>query len=133
VNLITLKITKILENEGVHIVKFDKNGIELSMISLELSDKIAVGKKVEIGIKSSHIAIGKNPVGEVSYSNRLPLVVKNIEKGKLLSVLNCSFFDVDIEVIITTASLERMGIEVSQEVVGMFKASEVFIKEILDD
>lgn len=126
-------VTNIENCDSLHIVKFDLNGQTLSMMSLDLNDKITVGKKVKLVVKPSHIAIAKNFTGEVSYSNQLAVTIKSINNGKLLSSVKLDFFDTTLESIITVNSSKKMDLKVGDEVIAFIKASELSISEILDD
>jgi len=119
--------------DSLYIVKFDCSGQTLSMMSLDLSKKVQIGTKVKIVIKPSHIAIGKNFTGEVSYSNKLDTTIQNIENGQLLSSVKLNFVDTTLESIITLNSSLKMDLKVGDKVTAFIKASELSIGEICDD
>jgi molybdopterin-binding protein len=126
-------VSKIQSCDSLHIVKFDFNGLELSMMSLALNDTIKVGTQVKLAVKSSHIAIAKNFSGEVSYSNKLDAKITAIENGQLLSCINLKIFDTSLESIITLNSSLKMDLKVGDSVSAFIKASELSILEVLDD
>ncbi len=119
--------------DSLHIVKFDCSGQTLSMMSLDLSQRVQIGTKVKLVIKPSHIAIGKNFTGEVSYSNKLDTTIQNIENGQLLSSVKLNFVDTTLESIITLNSSLKMDLKVGDKVTAFIKASELSIGEICDD
>ncbi len=118
--------------ESLHVVEFVVHGETLAMMSLALSDAIMIGTRVKLAVKPTHIAIAKNLTGELSYSNQLPCKIDAIENGSLLSAVKLGYFDVMLESIITRTSLERMQLEVGDEVIALIKASELSIYEVLD-
>lgn len=130
-----LKATiKCIDNvENLNIVTFDFRGAILKMMSLDLSDDIQVGKKVTLAVKPSHIAIAKDFSGIVSYSNQLKSTIKSCDNGKLLSSIKLLIGDVILESVITFESVLKMDLKEGDEVTAMIKASELSIKEVLDD
>lgn len=130
-----LKATiKCIDNvENLNIVTFDLRGAILKMMSLDLSDDIQVGKKVTLAVKPSHIAIAKDFSGIVSYSNQLKATIKSCDNGKLLSSIKLLIGDVILESVITFESVLKMDLKEGDEVTAMIKASELSIKEVLDD
>lgn len=117
--------------ESLHIVKFECYSQTLSMMSLDLDDKVCVGSKVKLVVKPSHVAIAKNFSGDVSYSNILKATVLSCQNGQLLSSVKLKYFDTTLESIITLNSSKRMDIKAGDEVVAFIKASEISIGEVL--
>lgn len=124
-------VTQIDNCESLHIVKFDYFGQALSMMSLELDDDIKIGSQVNLVIKPSHIAIGKNFSGELSYSNQLLCTIKSCEHGQLLSSVKLDLFDTTLESIITLNSSQKMDLKVGDKVTAFIKASELSIGKVL--
>ena len=126
-------VSKIQNCDSLNIVNFDFNGTPLSMMSLELNEKIQIGTKVKLNCKSSHIAIAKNFSGEVSYSNRLDCDIVSLENGELLCCIHLKIFDTVLESIITVNSSLKMDLKVGDKVTAFIKASELSISEVIDD
>jgi len=126
-------VSSIQSCDSLHIVKFDLNGHTLSMMSLDLSEKITLGTKVILAIKPSHIAIAKEFSGEVSYSNQLETTIVSCENGQLLSSVKLLFVDTTLESIITVNSSKKMNLKKGDKVTAFIKASEVSISEVIDD
>jgi len=126
-------VTQIDNCDSLHIVKFDCHNQTLSMMSLDLTDKIKIGAKVKLVIKPSHIAIAKNFNGEVSYSNKLETIIVSCENGQLLSSVKLDFFDTTLESIITVDSSKRMNLKAGDKVIAFIKASEISIGEVIND
>ena len=128
---ITAVITDIESVDNLNIVKFDFSGQTLKMMSLGLSEEVAVGKRVILGIKPTHIAIGKDLSGLLSYSNQIPSKIISCEHGKLLSSIKLSVQDIMLESIITLESALSMDLKEDDEVTIMIKASQLSILEVL--
>ena len=125
-------VSEIQNCDTLHIVKFKCYDETLSMMSLELNEKIEIGTKVKLVVKPTHIAVAKNFNGEVSYSNQLRSTIVAIDNGQLLSRVKLSFFDTTLESIITLSSSKKMNLQVGDSVTAFIKASELSIGEILD-
>ena len=132
-NHITATVSQIQNCESLHIVKFETNGQTLSMMSLDISDKVKIGTTVKLIAKSSHVAIAKNFSGDVSYSNQLSCTIKSVKNGELLSSVKLSFFDTTLESIITLNSSKKMDLKAGDTVTAFIKASELSISEVCDD
>ncbi len=129
-NKIKAIVTKINYHDGVNIVEFDFNGIKLSMISLELSNKIKVGTVVILGVKPSHITLAKNLTGQISASNNFEVTISKITEGELLASINMQVFDTTFESLITVGSVKRMNLKNDEQITVLIKAGELFIQEI---
>ncbi len=130
---IEVTIKDIQSVDNLNIVKFDLLEDELTMMSLELSNKIIVGKKVKLVVKPTYITIGKKFIGELSISNQLKAKIINIENGKLLSSIILKLHDTILESIITVASSISMDLQIDDEVIVMIKASDLSILEVIND
>lgn len=126
-------ITRIESVESLNIVTFDFYGTVLKMMSLDLSEEIAVGRKVTLAVKPSHIAISKELSGMLSYSNQLKATIHSCDNGKLLSSIKLRIEDVMLESIITLDSVLKMDLKAGDEVTAMIKASELSIVDVLND
>lgn len=129
-NTLKAQVTQIDSMDNLTIVKFDYEGTALSMMSLGLKD-VKVGSQVILSINASHIAIGKDLKGDISLSNRFDCVIKALDKGKLLSSLKLSINEDCLSSIITTSSVNRLNLNVGDEVQALVKASEISIKEVI--
>lgn len=130
-NQIKAVITHMETVDNLNIVKFDCQGNSLTMMSLGLSEEVSVAKEVILGIKPTHIAIGKDFSGLVSYSNQIKTKIVSCDNGKLLSSIKLSRGEVVLESIITLESALRMDLKVDDEVTMMLKASELSILKVL--
>ncbi|WP_122893100.1 TOBE domain-containing protein [Arcobacter peruensis] len=129
-NKLEVTVSKIDTLENLNIVQFDFSGINLSMMSLGLSN-INVGNKVVLSVNASHIAIAKDFEGEISLSNKLPCIIERLDKGELLSSLRLNIEDTIITSIITTNSVNRMNLKEKDKVLALIKASELSIQKVI--
>ena len=132
-NSIKAIVNKIHHVDGLNIVEFDFDSIILSMMGLELSSNIKIGTSVILGAKPSHITIAKDINIEISYSNRLRTKIIDINRGKLLCTVVMLYKETKIESLITKKSLEKMNLQIGDDVVTLIKSSELFIKEVIND
>ena len=124
-------VLKIESCDSLHIVKFDFVGQILTMMSLELDEKIQLGIKVKLSIKPTAIAIAKDFNGVFSDSNQIKTTIKSIQNGKLLSSITLKTIDGSLlESIITKDS--AINLKSTDEVIAMIKASDISISEIID-
>jgi len=130
-NQIKAVITQIDTVDNLNIVKFNFQGNALTMMSLDLNEEVSVGKEVILGIKPTHIAIGKGHIGLVSYTNQIKATIISCKNGKLLSSIKFSVNDIVLESIITLESTLRMDLKIDDDVIIMLKASELSILKVL--
>lgn len=132
-NKIVATILKIHNIDNLNIVEFKFSDMKLKMMSLDLSDDVKEGNKVVLTVKPTHVAIGKNLQGDLSYSNQIKATINEIDQGKLLSVINTKAAGTDIQSIITADSSKRMNLKTEDEVILLIKASDLSILEVLND
>ena len=130
-NTLVANVKQIKTVDNLNIVMFDLNGINLSMMSLELHEDVKVGAKVKLTTKATYIALAKGFSGEVSYSNQLRVEIVHVENGELLSSIKLQLQDITLESIITRDSSDRMNLHVGDEVTAFIKANELSIMEVL--
>lgn len=130
-NKFNAKIVNI-ESEGMlHIVKFEFGDILMSMMSLELGSDVGAGVEVVLSVKSTYIALAKEFDGLVSYASQIPATITDIDRGKLLGVVELDAFGYRLESIITRESMDRMNLSVGEVVTMLIKASELSIVEVV--
>lgn len=129
-NKLEAVVSKINSLDNLTIAQFDFKGINLSMMSLELSD-IYVGKSVILKVNASHISIAKNFIGDISLSNKLDCIIDKLSKGVLLSSLKLNVKGTIITSIITTNSVNRMNLKEKDKVTALVKASDLSIQKVI--
>jgi molybdopterin-binding protein len=125
---------KSIENlEQLNIVEFEFNAHVLKMMSLDLNTNIRVGKKVVLSVKPTNIALAKQLVGEISFSNQMVATIQTLTHGKLLSSIGLTINGIVFESIITLSSAKRMNLHINDEVIMLIKASDLFILDVFND
>lgn len=130
-NTLIATVTNMNTIDNLNIVHFNFSNQTLSMISLDLSDDIKTGTKVELNANPSHIAIAKEFSGVLSYSNQLKAKIKAVENGTLLSSVKLQIEEFVLESIITSASSKKMDLKAGDEVTALMKASQLSILKVL--
>ncbi|MFA7571385.1 MAG: TOBE domain-containing protein [Sulfurimonadaceae bacterium] len=125
---------KSIENlEQLNIVEFEFNAHVLKMMSLDLNSNISIGKKVVLSVKPTNIALAKQLVGEISFSNQMVATIQTLTHGKLLSSIGLTINGIVFESIITLSSAKRMNLHINDEVIMLIKASDLFILDVFND
>jgi molybdopterin-binding protein len=119
--------------DSLNIVTFDFEGIDLSMMSLELKEEVQIGKRVLLGTKPTTVAIAKDFSGEISYSNQIKANIETIEIGQLLCSITLLTNTTSFESIITAKSAKRLNLKQGDKVTALIKASEISISKVLND
>ena len=129
-----------IENvENLNIVTFVCNDQTLKMMSLDLSDRVQVGKKVVLGCKPTSVALAKPTIdpqefsGMLSYANQIHVNIASMDVGHLIRSIKLQFGDFALESIITSALVQRMKLNENDEVLALIKANELSIQEVLND
>ena len=129
---IVATVSKIVNQDSLHIVEFESHKQTLCMMSLDLNEAVKVGVKVKLVVKPTHIVIAKEFSGEISFANRLDASVSSIDAGALLCSVKLNFFDTILESIVTLKSAQEMNLQVGDRVTAFIQASELSIGEIID-
>jgi len=130
---LTAFVSDIESCDNLHIIKFKTKSNTLTMMSLDISNDIKINTKVKLSVKPSSIAIAKGINSELSYSNQISCKIISCDIGELLTSIEVQFDAIVLESIITTSSAKRMNLKVNDDVVILIKASELSIKEIIND
>jgi molybdopterin-binding protein len=126
-------VVEIQNSENINIVKFELESQTLTMISLDISADIYIGRKVKLLVNSSHVVIAKNLSGVLSYANQIRAKIETIREGKLLTHITLTFGESRLESIMIKESSLAMKLSVGDSVSVLIQASELSICEILDD
>ncbi|XPV68523.1 MAG: TOBE domain-containing protein [Halarcobacter sp.] len=132
-NEIVATISQIDNIDNLNIVQFEFNNQTLKMMSLDLNDNIVKNQKVILTVKPTHIAIGKNFSGELSYSNQIKATIDDIEKGELLVNVISKVAGINLQSIITASSANRMNLKKEDEIILLIKASDISILDVIND
>ncbi|MEA3491286.1 MAG: TOBE domain-containing protein [Campylobacterota bacterium] len=129
-NQIDAVVTGIEYSDAITIVSFEAANQALSMVALELDERLAIGSSVTLGVKATNISIATEPIGLLSISNQLNVTIDDIKSGELLSSIKFTFAGSLIESIVSRSSADRMDLGADREIIALIKASELSILEI---
>ena len=129
-NEILATVGEIFESDFLHVVKFDYDGVKLSMMSLELPN-IQTGDKVLLSVKPTHISLSKLYPSKTTISNILLSEVIDIQNGEVLSMVLLKAGKSMLESIITLEASKKLGIEKGDKMYALIKSSELFVKKVL--
>ncbi|SHO81353.1 TOBE [hydrothermal vent metagenome] len=126
------KIIEIDSIKSLNIIRFQlySNDNILTMVSLELSNDIKIGREVKLAIKPTNIIISKDLNSNISCDNRLKAKIVEITNGKLLSSIKLDIDNDILESIITYNSSKRLSLKVEDEVMIFIQATDLSIGEI---
>jgi len=124
-------VNGIESTQNLNIVKFNFFDEILTMMSLELNEKIKIDSKVELSLKATHITIAKNLKGDISDSNQLKAKIISINNGKLLSSVELSLYDTTLESIIIQESSKQMNLKIDDDVSILINPSELSIVKVV--
>jgi len=131
VNPLKAKVIKIQSHKNLNIVTFAFANQTLVMLGLELAQGVKLGSEVELSVKPTHVAIGKEFHGDISFSNQLPAKIIEIDNGTLLSSVKLASSDALFESIISLERSQKMDLKVGESVTLFLKASDLYIKKVL--
>ncbi len=123
-------VSKINSLDNLNIVEFLFDEIILTMMSLDL-DNIKENSKVLLTVKASNIAIAKEFQGQISLANSISAKIIQFDKGELLTSIKLNAKGTTLTSIITTKSAKRMQLKLGDDVLAVFKSSDLSIKKVL--
>jgi molybdate transport system regulatory protein len=130
-NKIETSISEISTKDKVSLVSFTVVEETLEMISLGVSEDLAVGSRVCVGVKASNIILARSKVSGVSITNQIEVKVTALTKGSVLCSVKFTFEGVTWESIVTQKSADLMHLHVGDTVVALIKSSDLSIVEVL--
>jgi molybdopterin-binding protein len=126
-NSIKAIIKEIKKHQNISAITFDALGVEMSMVALELDDKLQIGMQVNIKAKATNISLAKHIENTLSISNQLQGVVEEINNGTILCNVKIKIEDTIIESIITQNSASNMDIKTGDRIIALIKATDISI------
>jgi len=130
-NRIPAAVAKIDEYGGISIVYFEAYGQKMQMMALEIDKSIKRGSQVILGAKASDIALGREPIGDISISNRLGVTVESVAEGKLLSSVKLILGESILESIITLDSSKSLSVKRGDKLTALINPSKLSILETI--
>lgn len=126
-NLISATVTGIKKHQNISTLSFDASGLSLSMVALEVDEKVQVGTIVNLKAKATNIALAKDINSQISISNQLKAIVEDITHGEILCSVKLKLAESTLESIITQNSATAMNIQAGDEIIALIKASDISI------
>jgi len=130
VNSLSGKIANIKSDEYFSIVEIDVSGVSLKSIIIETPETVPflkIGSPMNIMFKETEVSIAKDFSGKLSLQNKIPCLIKDIERGKLLSKIFLDCKGNKIISIITTGAVEQLDLKIDDEVLALIKTNEVML------
>jgi len=128
-------ISAIESSDHLSLVDVEVAGDTFTAIVMETPDSepyLRVACPVEVLFKETEVSLAKNLSGAISLRNRMDATVRAIRKGKLLSEVQMDYKGMVVVSVITTRSVERLGLVEGDAVEALVKANEVTLRECED-
>ncbi len=126
------KIISVRTNGKLSLVGIRAGDIILKSIVIETPETASYmkeGNDINVLFKEAEVVIGKGSNFLISLRNRIPCIVRQVEKGALLSKLILQTSVGPISSIITTDAVAELGINEGDQVVAMIKTNEIMLSE----
>lgn len=133
-NQLKAKIIHIESNAHMSLVDLAVGNDVLSATLLETPEQVdylQVGKQVTLLFKETEVSLAKNLTGLISLRNRLQAKVKHIDRGEILSAVTLDYQNYPLVSVITTRGMDRLQLEVGDQVEALIKANEVVLSHDL--
>lgn len=91
----------------------------------ETAEYLKVGNKVTLLFKETEVSLAKNLSGLISLRNRIPVTIRSIERGDILSAVTLDYAGQLLVSVITTRSIGRMQLAVGDAIEALIKANEI--------
>ena len=131
-NELRATVKNIEQVDDLNLVEFKFNETTLTMMSLHLKN-VFVGVKVVLSVNSSHVMLAKSYDKNMSVSNAFEAKIVDIEYGQLLTAIKVLSGESVISSITTTKLAKKLDFKVDDKVSVLIKASQLAIKEVLND
>ena len=130
------KLQGIIEGQkhssGITRIEVMSEGYLFRLLVFEEQPKNRLGKTVFLVIKESEIAISKTKPIDISISNKPECKVTKIVSGEMLAQIYLQLGSASISSIITSESIQRLGIREGDTVCALIKANEIYLESTVD-
>ena len=129
-NCLKGNITHIESIEHLSLVRIQVGSVEFKSIVIDTPDSVdylSVNRAVDVLFKESETVLARNLKGDISMQNRIEGKVIAIEKGQILSNIHIECEGTRISSMITSLSVERMGITIGVGVTALIKTNEIVL------
>ena len=123
-------IEKIISHDGLSLIEVKVNDVLLkSVVITDSSDSsfLKENEAVELLFKETELIISIDENPNISLQNQLKCTIDSIKKGEMLSQVYLTFNSNKISSIITTNSVDRLGLNEGKKVIAMIKTNEIMI------
>jgi len=123
-------ITNLQKSGAIVLADVDVNGYSFSSILIDSGEHdswLKTGNNVSVVFKETEVSLAIGLSGKISMRNRLPCKVVSVNRGELLSKVEMQFNGFVITSVITTRSVDSLGIAPGHEAEALIKANEVFL------
>ena len=125
-NEIKAKVNDIISNQNINLLVFKKDEFFINVLILQLNIDLKINDTAILYIKPTKIFIVKK---KCEFENILPIRIKSIKKGKVISLIKCLFLDLEFEVVMLNKSV---NFKENDNAYMLFKSNDVSIKEKID-
>lgn len=129
--MIRAKVLYIDVCEGLSYVRFDADGLVLSMLSLE-NLGLSLGQNVHLGFKSSDVFLATNQLKNCSVTNEIPSKISAIKHGQIVTCVYLQTPNFAFESVISTRSAHSLSLKLEDSVFAYVKATSIFISSYDD-
>jgi molybdopterin-binding protein len=108
------------------------NGLVFKSILLDTpgsSGWLKEGHPVSVMFKESEVVLARPGEFTISFQNRIPAIIRQMERGILLSRITLDAGGREIVSYVTRDSVEQMLLQVGDEVIAMIKTNEIMLAE----
>lgn len=130
-NQLTGQITAIESNHHVSLVDVTVEGEVFSATLLETPETapyLRLGQPVTMLFKETEVSLAKNLSGLITLRNRFPVTITEIERGTIMSAVRLAYCGLPLTSVVTTRSLDKLGLVPGDIVEALVKANEVVLK-----
>ncbi|OWW19468.1 TOBE domain-containing protein [Noviherbaspirillum denitrificans] len=113
---------------SIALVDVDVGGHRFTATLIGASEEAAgwtSGMQVTLLFKETEVSLAKGLSGLISMRNRIPCTVTAIERGRLLARVSLDFDGRRLESVITSRSVDSLGLKEGDTVEGLVKANEM--------
>lgn len=129
-NRLVCKVEHIESQGSVNLVDLRFGDHLFSAIIMEEKSEqpwLSAGGSVQVLFKETEVSLAVGDPGRLSLRNRMPGPVVSLTKGTILSRLEIDFQGNRIVSVVTTRSVENLGIQIGTGVVALVKATELML------
>ncbi len=125
-------IKNILSSGNISLVDVDSEGIQFTAIIIGTRDNtlyLREGKEILVLFKESEVSIGKDFSGQISLRNQIEGTISDIKQGEVFSKITLTFGNRQINSLITSRSVVKLGLSRGDTVTAFVKANEVLLMD----